>query len=57
VITATDLETAEELYFAGQRNARAELPAVAGWAKPSAAPPSTGWNQGGIGLFDHQGGR
>ena len=57
VITAADLETAEELYFAGQQQARTELPAVAGWARPSAAPSSTEWNQGGIGLFDHQGGR
>src|SRR5690606_11808624 len=57
VITATDLEAAEEFYFAGQQQARTELPAVAGWARPSTAPPSTGWNQGGIGLFDHQGGR
>lgn len=57
VITASDLETAEELYFASQRQARTELPAVANWAKPSEAAPSTGWHQGGIGLFDHQGGR
>lgn len=57
VITATDLETAEEFYFAGQRQVRTELPAVSGWAKTSGAPPSTGWDHGGIGLFDNQGGR
>ena len=57
VITASDLDTAEELYFASQRRARTELPAVANWVKPSEAAPPTGWHQGGIGLFDHQGGR
>jgi Protein of unknown function (DUF2628). len=57
VITAADLDTAEEIYFSSLRQTRTELPATAGWARPVGASPTAGWDAGGIGLFDHQGGR
>ncbi|MCJ8519782.1 hypothetical protein ABID21_002935 [Pseudorhizobium tarimense] len=56
VIAAPDLDAAEEVYFSAQETGdKSELPAVANWGKDKRA--TADWPQGGIGLFDHQGGR
>ncbi|MBA4786181.1 MAG: DUF2628 domain-containing protein [Rhizobiales bacterium] len=58
VLTADTLDTAEELYFSGQQSPEIpERPAAPDWARRGEARPGTGWDQGGIGIFDHHGGR
>lgn len=58
VLAATDLDTAEELYLSEQQPLEArELPPTSDWAKRIEPRLQSGWSQGGIGLFDHQGGR
>lgn len=58
ILTAGDRDTAEEIYFSGQTPAETpEQPTAPDWAKRSEPRPDTGWVQGGIGIFDHHGGR
>ncbi len=57
VILATDLETAEEAYFSGLTKSNANVLAAPNWMKSKVAPSVSDWARGGIGLFDHQGGR
>src|SRR5690606_34906257 len=53
VLTADNLDTAEELYFSGRQSPeRPELPNPSDWARQAAPRPDAGWGQGGIGLFD-----
>ena len=56
VVMAADLDTAEEIYFAGLPQASTAPVAVANWANSVRTPSAAGWDRGGIGLFD-QGGR
>jgi hypothetical protein len=58
IVTAGDQDTAEEIYFSGQTPAETpEQPTAPDWAKRSELRPDTGWEQGGIGIFDYHGGR
>jgi hypothetical protein len=58
VLTAGDRDTAEEIYFSGQQSPEIlEPPAAPDWARRGEPRPETGWEQGGIGIFDHHGGR
>lgn len=58
VISAPDIEAAEEIYFSGRPEPEnQQLPASAEWAKqakPPASGPQPGW-QGPLGLFEHGG--
>ncbi|MFB9953309.1 DUF2628 domain-containing protein [Rhizobium puerariae] len=61
VVSAPDIQAAEEIYFSGlPQPEQQQLPALAEWAQ-HAKPPATGrpkgWNEPHLGLFDHQGGR
>ncbi|MGF9566372.1 DUF2628 domain-containing protein [Neorhizobium sp. JUb45] len=56
-ITAPDLATAEEMFFAGLPEPVATpLPSAADWAKPNSSSTS-GWNAPALGLFDNTGAR
>ena len=57
VISAPDIQAAEEIYFSGlPEPEKQQLPASAEWAKQE-KPPVAGWQGPHMGLFDHQGGR
>jgi len=56
VITAADLDTAEEIYFAGLPKVSTTPVAAADWASPARVLSPKAWGGSGIGLFD-QGGR
>ncbi|CAD7049531.1 hypothetical protein REJC140_01518 [Pseudorhizobium endolithicum] len=56
VVTAADLDTAEQIYFAGLPQASTAPIAAANWTNSVRPPSAAGWDRGGIGLFD-QGGR
>lgn len=56
VVMAADLDTAEDIYFAGLPQASTASTTAANWANSVRTPSAAGWDRGGIGLFD-QGGR
>ena len=58
VISAPNLDAAEEIFFAGlPEPERQPMPASTEWAKAPVTGQTTGWNAPHAGLFDHQGGR
>jgi len=58
VISAANLDAAEEIFFAGLPEPQKQpMPASAEWIKTTAPGQTTGWNGPHTGLFDHQGGR
>ena len=58
VFSAGELDTAEEVYFSTQQpQEKSVLPTSSDWSIQGQPRSDTRWPQGGIGLFDHQGGR
>jgi hypothetical protein len=56
VISARDLQTAEDIYFSGLPQPETRpLPSSADWAAKAKQPPSPGWQGPALGLFDHGG--
>jgi hypothetical protein len=56
VISAVDLQTAEQIYFSSlPKPVQPPLPSSADWAKHAKQPPASGWQGPALGLFDHGG--
>ena len=56
VISATDRETAEEIYFSSlPRPEEQPMPSSTEWANKAKQPPVSGWQGPALGLFDHGG--
>jgi len=56
VISATDLRTAEEIYFSGLPQPETHpLPSSSDWANKAKQPSVSGWQGPALGLFDHGG--
>jgi hypothetical protein len=56
VISAPDLQTAENIYFSSlPKPVQQPLPQSVEWAKHAKQPPQAGWQGPSLGLFDHGG--